>query len=159
MKEKEKRLDYKLKMIIGLLIFSIIGVGVAYLIADQLAIEIPDENSKVYEQNEVTYTCDYSELKNPTDLTADDKVEIINLFSKSNSHIEIEFESLKVTSIDNYIYSVEFEFVRKEGSYSLKDILWKKNGVWENYGSGSDFLPEEYENIHLNICTACSNEC
>ena len=156
---EEKKLDYKYKMIIGLLIFSIIGVGVAYLIADQLAIKLPEENVQNGEVVDDIVTCEYDVLPNPTNLTVEEKTEIIELLSRNNSNMEIDIDSVKIDIIDKHTYSVEFEYVKKEGSYALKDIVWKKNGKWENYGAGSDFLPEQYENVHLNICTSCSDDC
>ena len=156
---EEKKMDYRYKLIIGLLVICIIGVLMTYLIADKLAIKMPDENTINEGEVQAPIVCEYDILPDPNSLSYDERAQIIDLLSRNNTSMEIDVETVKIDSIDNHTYSVEFEYVKKEGSYALKDILWRKNGLWEDYGPGSDFMPEEYERVHLNICTSCSDEC
>ena len=150
----EKR---KTNLIISLIIIVVVIVACSYLFSDKLFLKRKIVLNKT--DNDKKQICIYSVLPNPYELSDEEKTDIIDILSKNNLNIEIDADTLSIDVIDNYTYQVEYELTVKEGIYKYVDVIWKKNGKWEDYGAAQAYAVEDYELIQSRICEVCSDIC
>ena len=105
----------------------------------------------------VNKACSYEKLNEPESLPNVEKENIISAIEKQDGYTKIDYDTLKISLYDKYIYKVEFELNEKVGAYKLEDYFWKENGSWKSLGAGSSFTKDELETLQGVISVACTN--
>lgn len=104
--------------------------------------------------------CIYSDLKDASLLTEDEKSVIINVIAEKNNFkndMAIDPTTIVIKSETNKLYKVEFNTVNKTGSNYHIGYVYKMADNWAFEGFGSDFSKEQLAILKNKICIACGN--